>query len=83
MQSRLDPNAPDSIQFSFDGSLRALQFVGNFSFRGSLKFKQHDRLHRFIGNRIEQLLATFGDFRQHIRRLLFATDRVDPSFPEA
>jgi hypothetical protein len=82
MQSSLYPDTTDSFQFSFNGSLSAFQFGCHFAVGGPLKFEQHDFLHRFIRYRIEQCSTTFRDFSKHIGRLLVATDRIDPSFPE-
>ena len=64
MQAGFDPDSPDSFQFSFDGPPRAVQFGGHFAIRVPVKLEQYDFPHRFIGNRCEQLIATFGDFGQ-------------------
>jgi hypothetical protein len=48
MQTGVHPNATDSFQFSFDSSLSAFQYAGNFDVRDPLKLEQHDLLHRLV-----------------------------------
>ena len=83
MQASFDPDATNSFQFSLDGSPRALQLAGNFAVFCSLKLKQHDSLHRFIGNRSEQLIATLGALGQHIGGHLMTIALVDPQITES
>ena len=78
MQSRLHPDSSNSFQLSFDGSPSTLQFVGDFSIRGALKLEQHNRFHRLVRNRIEQLVATLRDFGEDVGCLLVASNLVDP-----
>lgn len=78
MQARFHPDSSNSFQFSFDGSPSAFQFVGDFSIRGPLKLEQHDRFHRLVRNRIEQLVATLSDFGEDVGCLLVVSNLVDP-----
>lgn len=78
MQARLHPDSSNSFQFSFDGSPSTLHFVGDFSIRGPLKLEQHDRFHRLVRNRTEQLVATLPDFGEDVGCHLVVSNLVDP-----
>ena len=83
MQSRFYPNSTNSLQLSFDGSPSTLHFVSDLSIRSPLKLEQHDRFHRLVRNRIEQVVATLGNFSQDIGRQLVVFGRVDARYAES